>query len=152
MNYILYTDGATSNNGYENSFGGWAWALLNEKRVLLLTDKGRIAPATNNICEMSAIIEGCKAISIDLTDKDTVTVYSDSAYCINCYNQKWFINWQKNHWQNAKKQPVANRELWEQLIPFFMDKRFIFTKVKGHSNDEINDLVDMLAVEAKFEE
>jgi ribonuclease HI len=55
---------------------------------------------------------------------------------------------------NSKKQPVANRTLWEELIPYFCDARFKFEKVKGHNgkideNSKWNEFVDDLAVEAK---
>lgn len=53
-------------------------------------------------------------------------------------------------WRNSKKEPVANRELWERLIPYFENPRFSFEKVKGHSGEkDWNDYVDRLAVEAK---
>lgn len=82
--------------------------------------------------------------------EDTATIYSDSAYIINCITQKWYKKWQTNGWRNSKKEPVANRELWERLIPYFENPRFSFEKVKGHSGEkDWNDYVDRLAVEAK---
>lgn len=148
MIYKLYTDGATSKNGYEGSVGGYAWALIaNDK--LISESSVHLEPATNNICEMLAIIEGCESLVDSLEPFDMVLVYSDSAYCINCYKQNWFRAWQVNGWLNSKKQPVANKELWERMIKFFEDARFKFEKVKGHSTDEWNNYVDKLAVEAK---
>ena len=148
MIYKLYTDGATSKNGYEGSVGGYAWALIaNDK--LINESSVHLEPATNNICEMLAIIEGCESLVDSLEPFDMVLVYSDSAYCINCYKQNWFRAWQVNGWLNSKKQPVANKELWERMIKFFEDARFKFEKVKGHSTDEWNNYVDKLAVEAK---
>ena len=38
--------------------------------------------------------------------------------------------------RTVKKQPVANQDLWERLIPFFEDTRFTFEKVKGHADDK----------------
>ena len=103
---------------------------------------------------MKAIIEGCRNLIEKLEPFDVVLVYSDSAYCINCYNQNWFRAWQQNGWKNSKKEPVANKELWEELIEFFDDVRFKFNKVKGHNgkideNSKWNEFVDKLAVEAK---
>ena len=72
-------------------------------------------------------------------------VYSDSAYCINCYEQKWYVKWIKNNWINSKGQKVANIDLWEKLIPFFEDADFIFKKVKGHSGLEGNERADAIA-------
>lgn len=149
MIYKLYTDGAASNNGYDEAYGGFAWAIVANDKIMQY-DSQFIKPATNNICELKALIEGCKILKEILEPLDVVLVFSDSAYCINCYKQNWYKNWRKNGWLNSKKQPVANKELWEELIPFFENAQFKFDKVKGHANDEFNNFVDRLAVEAKF--
>ena len=153
MNYSIYTDGATSDNGYEGAQGGWAWILLDEQERIILKTVGHLDNATNNVCELTAVIDACRYAyhKMDLTDPNpTFTIYSDSAYIVNCYKEKWYKKWQLNGWKNSKKQPVANKELWEHLIPYFEDSRFTFEKVKGHANNEYNNLVDKLAVEAKM--
>ena len=153
MIYKLYTDGATSNNGYDNARGGYAYAIVaNDK--LIHADYQLIVPATNNICELMAIITGCENILSSMEIDDVVLVYSDSAYCMNCYKQQWYKKWQTNGWKNSKKEPVANKELWEKLIPFFESPNFKFEKVKGHSagtteNEKWNNYVDKLAVRAR---
>ena len=146
----VYCDGAASNNGKENAIGGWACTvLLNDDRIY--TETGREIGATNQMMELQAMIAGCKfAKSLQRDGNIPVDVYSDSAYIINCFNQKWWCNWEKNGWLNSKKEPVANRELWEALIPFFKDVYFTFNKVKGHSTDEQNIYVDKLAVQARL--
>lgn len=149
----LYTDGATSMNGAENAQGGWAWALVNDNNFIE-SDSGHVNNATNNICELMAIINGCTKALQYLKPFDNIAIYSDSAYCVRCKTENWYRNWQNNGWVNSKKQPVANQNLWEQLIPFFEDNRFQFYKVKGHSVQETDDAywnnyVDKLAVEAK---
>ncbi len=152
MKYTLYTDGATTNNGREGAFGGWAWALYvdGESEPLKRFNSGRICPATNNICEMTAILEGCKYVESIMEGFDEVTVYSDSAYCINCYKQNWYKAWQKNGWKTSAKTPVKNKKKWEELIHYFEHYQFKFEKVKGHSTDKRNCFVDELAVKAKF--
>ena len=103
MIYKLYTDGATSNNGYENSYGGWAWALVANDRLLKFDSDG-IAPATNNICELTAMIQACEQItSIRF---ESVTVYSDSAYYaqpkrkLGIWYKKYSYIYNKNRWSN----------------------------------------------------
>ena len=147
--YEIYTDGATSKNGYEGSQGGYAWALIKDGECIDYASYA-VAPATNNICEMMAIIVACEEILPILEDFDKVIVYSDSAYCINCYKQFWWKAWLHNNWVNSKKELVKNRELWEKLIPFFQDARFQFVKVKGHAGNVYNEFVDRLAVEARI--
>ena len=50
---------------------------------------------------------------------DSIKIYTDSAYLHNCVKQKWYVNWQNNGWKNSKKEPIANRDLWERLINYF---------------------------------
>lgn len=141
----IYTDGACSGNP---GLGGSSFiAVENEEKIYEW--KMPIPEATNNICELIAIIEGCTWAK-EVYPLEKITIRTDSAYCHNCYTQKWYKNWQKNGWKNSKKEPVANKTLWLQLIPFFENTNFIFEKVKGHTGSkDWNDEVDKLAVEAR---
>ena len=158
MRLSIYTDGATSFNGMNNAVGGWAYAVIDEHNCLVHSDSGRVNGATNQQMELTAILRACSYAYTDayafLNDYGAmINIYSDSAYVINNYEQQWWTNWEKNDWKNAKKEPVANKELWEELIPYFKHPCFCFYKVKGHSNgnvnNEWNNYVDKLAVEAK---
>ena len=146
--FEIYTDGAASGNGYEGAQGGWAWILLVDGQVVRFK-AGHVDNATNNICELMAVIDACDFLSHFIPEK--TIIHSDSAYIINCYKQKWYKKWQANGWINSKKQPVANKELWELLIPFFENELFNFEKVTGHSNNKYNNLADKMAVDAKQE-
>ena len=147
MCVVIYTDGAVSGNGKEKSFGGWGWFC--EKTG----DRewgSIITGATNQICELTAVIEACKYADFFGRNQNTFPpvqyeIRSDSAYIINCYNDKWYCNWQRNGWKNSKKEDVANRELWEELIPYFENPCFNFVKVKGHSGEMGNEIADSLA-------
>ena len=145
----IYTDGATSNNGYDGAKGGWAWIIVDDRppdHYVIKGGTGMAQNVTNNQCELMALIEACEAAEQIGGDFE---VYSDSAYCINCCQQEWWKKWMQNGWKNSKKEPVANKELWERLIPFFIMNNFKFYKVKGHSDDFWNNYVDCMAVEAK---
>lgn len=149
---IAYTDGATSNNGYDGARGGWAFIIVDEYSSRIIHEEsGYIENATNNICELTAIIKAVKFLSRHYFYERNV-IYSDSAYCINCYKQKWYKKWIQNGWINSQKKPVANKELWELLIPFFESPFYSFEKVIGHSTNYWNIHVDNLAVQAKFKE
>ena len=151
--FEIYTDGATSNNGKSNSFGGWAYDIYQNDNIIYSRSGGE-KPTTNQRMELLAIIKGLDALfNYFLSEKDdfyTIKVYTDSAYCQNCYNEKWWINWQKNSWKNASKKPVANQDLWLRLIPYFEDSNIQLVKVKGHDTDWRNIKVDAAAVSAKF--
>lgn len=143
----IYTDGATSKNGYEGSKGGWAWVIVDDNNQIVIQGAGSAKEITNNQCELMALIESCEAAA---KLNGYFDVYSDSAYCINCYQQKWYKKWQTNGWVNSKKDPVANKELWKLLIPYFENSNFNFIKVKGHADDYWNNYVDRHAVEARL--
>lgn len=150
MIYEIFSDGATSKNGQEGAKGGWAFTIneINEgEKDWLISGSGHEFDTTNNRMELMAIIEGLAAIQHLVDDFSSITIYSDSAYCVNCVSQCWYQNWEANGWINSKKEPVKNRDLWEQLTPYFKDARYTFKKVKGHSGVEDNEYVDKLAKE-----
>jgi len=132
----VYTDGACSGNPGP---GGWAWAIPDGAWA-----SGCEARSTNQRMEIRAALEALRAIPGD------VTVVSDSTYVVNCFRDKWWVNWQARGWVNAAKKPVANRDLWEPLIALYQARvdEVRFTWVKGHSGDLMNDYVDQLAVAA----
>lgn len=147
--YEVYTDGATSNNGSDQAYGGWAAVFTIDETLDHAYNGGLMPPTTNNICELTAIQKACELAQI--SNKLPITVYSDSAYIINCYKQKWYKKWQENGWLTSNHKPVANKELWEQIIPFFEDENYSFEKIKGHVGHIWNELADKEAVAAKKE-
>ena len=123
----MYTDGACSGNQNEENVGGWGCILEFAGREKELWD-GEVN-TTNNRMELCAPIAGFSA----LKEKNLrVRVFSDSSYLVNCFQQGWYKNWQKNGWKTSKKQPVENRELWEQLLALMEGQTCEFYLVKGH--------------------
>ena len=96
---------------------------------------------TNNIMEITAVIEGLKLLKFPCK----VKLYSDSAYVVNAFNQKWIYGWLKNGWKNSSKEPVKNKELWQELYNLTNVHEVEFIKVKGHSDNEYNNRCDELA-------
>ena len=147
---IYYTDGAVSGNGNKDAYGGWAWFC--DKTG----DKGSgsiLYQATNQICELCAVIEACydaeKWLEPELFPMPEIVIRTDSAYIYNCWKDKWYKNWQQNGWKNSKKEPVANQTLWNELIEFFDNPNYTFEKVKGHDGEPGNEMADRLACKAK---
>jgi len=133
----IYTDGACSGNPGP---GGWACILIagNYKKEL----SGGEAQTTNNRMELSGVINGLRA----LTRPCKVTIYSDSAYVVNAFNQNWLDKWMTNGWKNSAKAEVANADLWKELAVLTATHKVTFSKVKGHADDELNNRCDELAV------
>ncbi len=42
-------------------------------------------------------------------------LYSDSAYVVNAFLQGWIYNWVKKGWKTSGKEPVKNKEIWQEL-------------------------------------
>lgn len=136
VSVTIYTDGACSGNPGP---GGWGAVLIygeNKKEI-----SGGNKNTTNNIMEITAVIEALKC----LKNECKATVYSDSAYVVNCFNQGWIYNWKKNNWKTSTKGPVKNKELWEELYTLVKKYKVEFVKVKGHSDNELNNRCDELA-------
>ncbi len=133
----IYTDGACSGNPGP---GGWGAILMigdNKKEI-----SGGSPDTTNNIMELTAVIEALKTLKRPCR----VNLYSDSAYVVNAFVQKWIYGWLKKNWKTASNEPVKNQELWKELYSLTKIHDVTFNKVKGHSDNEFNNRCDELAV------
>jgi ribonuclease HI len=135
MTTTIFTDGACSGNPGP---GGWAWAIEGGAQ-----GSGGEKHTTNQRMELAAVLEALRA------NEGPVEIVSDSTYVVNCFKDKWYAGWMKRGWTNSKREPVANRDLWEPLIELVLARKNVsFRWVKGHSGHPMNDLVDRLAVDA----
>lgn len=135
----LYTDGACSGNP---GVGGWGAVLIYngvEKRI-----SGADGSTTNNRMEMTAVIEGLSC----LKEPCEVDVYSDSAYTVNAFLEGWIFGWAKNGFKKADNKPVLNEDLWRELLALSNIHKLNFIKVKGHADNEYNNICDKLATDA----
>ena len=131
----IYTDGACKGNPGP---GGWG-ALM----VYNSTEKefyGGEQHTTNNRMEMTAAI---KALN-QLTRPCEVVLTTDSQYLRQGITQ-WIANWKKRGWKTAAKQPVKNKDLWQQLDELEQKHSISWNWVKGHSGHRENERADELA-------
>ena len=133
---IIYTDGACSGNPGP---GGWGTILMYNGNTKEMS--GGKSQTTNNVMELTAVVEGLKSLKYPCK----VKLYSDSAYVVNAFNQKWIQGWLKNGWVNSSKEPVKNKEIWQELYELTKKHQVTFIKVKGHSDNEFNNRCDELA-------
>lgn len=135
----LYTDGACSGNP---GVGGWGAILMfngHEKEI-----SGAEADTTNNRMEISAVIYGLEC----LKEPCEVSVYSDSAYTVNAFANRWIYGWAASGWKKTDNKPVLNDDLWKRLLKLTEIHRVTFHKVKGHADNEYNNRCDKLATDA----
>ena len=132
----IYTDGACSGNPGP---GGWGAVLIyGEHRKEL---SGGDAHTTNNRMELTGPIA---ALTL-LKQPCRVKLYSDSAYLVNAFLQRWLVSWQKNNWLKSDKKPVENQDLWKILLELTKTHDVTFIKVKGHASNVENNRCDQLA-------
>lgn len=131
----IFTDGACKRNPGP---GGWAAILRMGAHEKELT--GGEPETTNNRMEMMAVLRGLTA----LKEPCAVTVHTDSRYVIDGMTQ-WIFGWQKRGWVNAAKKPVANEDLWRELIAAARPHKITWEWVKGHSGHPENERCDALA-------
>ena len=125
----IYTDGACSGNPGPAGIGVVLLYKTNRKEISKF-----IGNATNNIAELTAIKIGLESIK-DSSKQIPIVVYTDSAYCHGLLTKNW--------------KPKKNIELVNELRQLANQFNYIgFKKVKGHSNDPINNRADELATKA----
>jgi ribonuclease HI len=137
--YIIYTDGSCSQNP-----GAWGYAAIildgdrNEYNIL----KGGGKKGTNNIAELTAVLEGLK----HLEEGSQVKIYSDSKYVTKAFNAKWINGWVKRDWRRPNG-PLKNKELWQELWALVQAREVEFIWVRGHNGHKYNELADQIAGE-----
>lgn len=130
--YILYTDGAYSP---VRDQGGIAFVVVKDSELILEFSKP-VQRTTNNRMELGAIILGLMSIKSPI---DSLTIYSDSMYCIGTITKNW----------KRKK----NIDLWNEFDKYFEKAKELcpnikFEHVKGHNGDKWNEYCDKLASRA----
>ena len=132
----IYTDGACSGNPGP---GGWSAVLVYKGIEKELS--GFEKETTNNRMELTAVIEGLKA----LKEPCEVALTTDSKYVADALINGWAKSWQKNGWKKADKKPALNPDLWEELLALCDVHSLDITWVKGHAGHPYNERCDALA-------
>jgi ribonuclease HI len=144
LKVVMYTDGACRGNPGP---GGWGVVLRfhgNHKTL-----QGYAAETTNNRMELTAVIEGLKALKRSCE----VELFTDSKYVIQGLTE-WLAKWKSNGWKTAAKKPVKNIDLWQQLEAEVAQHEIDWNWVKGHAGIADNELADQLAnaaIDAKMQ-
>ncbi|MBE7711036.1 MAG: ribonuclease HI [Cyanobacteria bacterium SIG31] len=144
----LYTDGACSGNPGTGGYGAVLVHVDNNGAKHEKEFSQGYRMTTNNQMELLAVIVGLEA----LKKPCDVTVYSDSKYVVDAFNNKWIDGWIAKGWKTAGKSPVKNVDLWKRLLKAKEQHDVNFVWVKGHAGHEYNERCDLLAVNASKSE
>ncbi len=141
---VVYTDGACSHNGSENAKAGYGiYFSENDSRNLSKKVKGK---QTNNVAELSAIIEVSNILKSELKDNVELEIWTDSEYSIKCcttYGEKQ----EKNGWNKD----IKNKELVKKAYEIYKKYPNVnFNYIKAHTDKSDihsigNDNADKLA-------
>ena len=134
----IYTDGACRGNPGEGGWGSLLKCGNYEKEI-----KGYAELTTNNIMELTAVIESLKI----LKKSSNIVIVTDSTYVKNGITE-WIFNWKNKGWKTANKKPVKNKELWQELDQESQKHQIKWEWIKGHSGHFGNEKADQLANEA----
>ena len=105
---------------------------------------GGLAHTTNNIMEMTAALEGLRA----LPPGSRACVVTDSRY-LHDGMTSWMAGWRRKGWKTASGDPVKNKEIWVQLAGAASEHEQVrWHWVKGHIGHPLNERADLLAVAA----
>lgn len=145
MKVDIYTDGSARGN--PNGPGGFGTVIhytnpQGQKFVKELS--GGYVKTTNNRMELMAAIMGLEALNRPCE----VTLYSDSKYLVDAFNQHWVDGWIKKNWTRGKNEPVKNIDLWKRLLAAKEQHKVTFVWVKGHDGHPENERCDQLATTA----
>ena len=134
----IYTDGACRGNP-----GPGGWGALLECETYKKEIKGASQLTTNNIMELTAVIESLKLIK----NPSKIVITTDSTYVKNGITT-WIHDWKLKGWKTANKKPVKNKELWVELDNLSNLHSIQWTWVRGHTGHLGNERADQLANEA----
>lgn len=135
----IYTDGACSGNPGP---GGWGAILRYQDMQRELS--GGEKQTTNNRMELLGAISALEA----LKESCEVDLYTDSQYLVNAINKGWLKAWKAKGWKR-KDGELKNPDLWQRLDALLATHKVSFHWVKGHADNEFNNLCDALAVKER---
>ena len=134
----IYTDGACRGNPGP---GGWGAMLICDDYKKEI--KGGSLLTTNNIMELTAVIEALKLVK----KPSKIIITTDSTYVKNGITD-WIYNWKEKGWKTANKKPVKNKELWQILDKLSCQHKIDWKWIRGHTGHLGNETADQLANQA----
>lgn len=135
----IYTDGSAYPNPGR---GGFSIIVCDNNDNILITISHQAQQVSNNQMELAAILS---AVLLYGNKGIDLTIYSDSAYAINCLDF-WRFSWERNGWRKSDNQVPENLEIikeYKNLIDSGYKAKLV--KVKGHSTCCGNQLADLIA-------
>lgn len=113
----IFCSGICHNNGNPEVVGSWGAVMRFRQTRKEFKARHYDDFMTNQRAELYACIESLKQLK---TDDYPVVVYSSSKYIVDCFEECWYKRWQDNDWKSSGKKPIANKELWWELLALWV--------------------------------
>lgn len=136
----IYTDGACEPNP---GAGGWAFVVYDGTGFEINNRNGGDLQSTNNIMEMTAVLNALEYAKLSGLTVHETTIYSDSQYCVKGCNE-WRHGWERKGWEKGKPK-LANAGLWKAIAAAHNAFPSKIIWVRGHSGVIGNERADRLA-------
>ena len=129
--YKIYCDGAYA---LSRDQGGVGFVILNEDDEILAKGSKGYKNTSNQRMEQTAALLAINSIKVP----SDIEVFTDSMYLVGTFTKNW--------------KRKANQDLWKKLDYVISKHKSVkFTWVKGHADNEFNQLCDSLAFDASQE-
>ncbi|KAH7082458.1 RNase H domain protein [Paraphoma chrysanthemicola] len=141
--FLIYTDGACSENGNKDARGGCAFVFRPETSISFIQSQtssdhptsdfnlhklgscyfrleargptGEARLQTSNRAELRAVIAALRFRAWKHEGCKRIVIATDSSYVVNG-STEWLKKWARNGWQTSTRNPVKNQDLWKALI------------------------------------
>lgn len=125
--FFIYIDGICKGNPGK---GGFAYMIYDEVDVVWYDGHGKYEDTTNNQMELFAAIEALRVLNANKAPFKKITIFSNSAYVVNCFKEDWISRWEKNGWKTHKGEDVVNKSFWLVLNKIVTKMSVKFERVK----------------------
>lgn len=85
--------------------------FLKDGRECTVSGRGWLEGTTRQRLELSAILKALKR----MTEPSEIRIFTEYKGVLNPIEMGWLDKWERNGWINGKKEPVKNKDLWQQL-------------------------------------
>ena len=127
--------------------GGYA-AVLELGSGMNVTLRGSNPDTTNNRMEATAAIAALDALDrLPVTEREEITLHSNSKYLTDAFNQGWTGKWERNGFRDSGGKPVQDEDIWKRLIALARKWSVRFVWVQGQARVHHNDLAGQIARE-----
>ena len=139
-NIEIYCDGGCS--VHSGKQGCWAYVVVLDDEAVGEKFEA-VEDTTNGKMEVLAMKGALEyALGYVALDNGTVTIKSDSQYCVNSYNE-WLFGWERNKWRKSNKKDIEHVEFWKEMHTM-RHPRIKVEWVRGHNGNKWNEYVDKL--------